>query len=301
MAANLPAVKDPFAKPKSPYSFPDSKRPGLLSQPAPTPKDTGGPIAISPKPTAKNSAPPTPAPQPVAPAAPAAPTGDSNADAFKGIAPPGLTPDQAAAFNTAWNNYQGSLNTDNASLAQAPITEAQTIANDKATFVQNSETAQAGAAARGMFNSSIKDGALNDIQATQTNNDLLAAGQLSTLTTSINADIARLTGNWGATAIGAVGDAVINGQGVTPTTGGTPAPAPAPAAAPNPNTVAAGIAYGKAVAANPASWRTMAPFGQSPAASNAASEQAATNAQNKANNVNIAQQKATVKQKSQGK
>lgn len=212
--------------------------------------DTGGPQQIKQTPAVKTGTAGTaPAPVVTAPAATpgAAPTG--GAGAFAGIAPPGLTPDQTSAFNIAWNNYQGSLNSDNASLAQAPINEAQTIANDKAAFVANTETAQAGAAARGMFNSSIKDGALRDIQATQASNDFIAAGQLSSLTGAINTDIARLNSNWGATATGAVGDAVINAQNV-------PVAAPAaPPAGSQPAATNGNAAYIKQVQANPTDWR----------------------------------------------
>lgn len=211
---------------------------------------------------AKAGSPPTPTAATATPAAQPTPTANGAGNPFQGIAPPGLNPDQTASFNTAWNNYQASVNSDNANLAQAPIDEAATVAKDKAAYVQNSETAQAGAASRGLFNSSIKDGAMNDIAATQANNDFLAAGQLASLTAGINADIARLNSNWGATATAAVGDAVINGQNVTPT---VPAAAPtAPGAAQG--TYGANQAYNQQVETQPTDWRPV--WTQQQAASN---------------------------------
>lgn len=287
---NLPRVKDPFAGQGPMSGIKGAGGAAGSSDVGKVPQLTGGPQKINTPAGQVGGTPPTNAPQPVPPPAAPTPTADPTANAFAGIAPPGLTPDQTAAFNTAWNNYQGKLNTDNGNLAQAPITEAATIANDKAAFVQNSETAQAAAASRGLFNSSIKDGALNDIATTQANNDFIAAGQLSSLTKAINADIATLNSNWGATATGAVGDAVINGQNVTPAVPPA-APGAAPAAGgqaagtyPNVGASAGNAGYIKQVVANPTDWRPA--WAQTPAGAPGQSTP------EKPSTVTIAQQKA---------
>lgn len=197
-APKITTVPDPNKSVAGTLNGPNAPSTIQSKPPALKPGNVASAVAASP--------PGTPAPQP---------TPVAGAGAAPAVSP-FLTADQTAAFNTSWNNYQNSLNTDTTNLGNATVNEAASIKNDAATALQNGTTENASAAARGLFNSSIRDGALNDIAATQANNDYIAATNLSQLSDSINANIKLLNDNWGATQTLYNAYAVTNAQGVTP-------------------------------------------------------------------------------------
>jgi len=131
---------------------------------------------------------------------------------------PFLTPAQQKAlddWNTRYGNNQLSLNQADKDAAANYATGLQ---NDELTNAQNVDMTNQNAAARGIFQSSIRDNALNDLATTLAQQENIL--QTTRDTTLFNDQISR--GN--ATADNAAnqayfsGLAVTNAQGVTPTT-----------------------------------------------------------------------------------
>lgn len=173
---------------------------------------------------------------------------------------PFLTPDQQGALNNAWSNYYYGTNADNQRIGDANVDYGNTITQNAKVARVNTAAENNAAAARGLFESSIRDGALNDIAATQANNNNIALTNLHRLVGSLQADIGRLTTNWGIAQGTAAGEGVANAQAVTPT--------PSTTTTPNPNSQtpvssSPNAGYIHRVQKNPANWRP--PWASNPA------------------------------------
>jgi hypothetical protein len=217
-----PKIVDPFAPPKIPTVAGPTTGAGQLNGPNAPSTITGGPVAIK-----KSN---IPAAIAATPASAVGSTSATPAAAPAAVAPapaPFLTADQTDAFNQAWYAYQGKVNDENASLQNATTTAAQQVQQDAATANQNTETANNSAASRGLFLSSIRDGALNDIAATQVNNDNTVNGNLAALSSQVSGQLDTLAKAWGSTTDLYTAYGITNAQNATPV---VPAASPSAAA-----------------------------------------------------------------------
>lgn len=172
-----------------------------------------------------------PAPKPKASAAPSAPA--PKAPAAPTPAPsPFLTPSQTNDFNNAWDEYQNNVTAQNAQIAQGKISYANQLNADQKTAIQNTWTANADAAARGLFTSSVHDGSLNDIAATKAINDNNALTNWNAISAGANAQLRLLSQEWANTQNLYKSYAVTNAQGETPPVPPTATGAPKKAATP---------------------------------------------------------------------
>lgn len=160
----------------------------------------------------------------------AAAAGTSNGPPPPHYAQPFLQPDQQQALIN-WNLSYGN---QIAALAQgdtnALVSYNQGISDAQLASAQNTQTADADAAARGVFQSGIHDAALNDIAATQARqNNILYTAYTTTLSNDADARTRLNTANTGMQGTFNT-EAVQNAQAIPPTPG-TPPPAPHPAGA----------------------------------------------------------------------
>ncbi len=147
---------------------------------------------------------------------------------------PFLTPVQQASFNAAAAKYAQSRAGLEQQLTDAPINTHTAIQAAQQTAATDTNTTNQSTAARGLFQSSIRDSDLNDIASTLTTRTNLLNTNLATLTTGINGQIGNLDTNWGNTQGLYNANAVVNAQAVAPNvppaTPATPAVPKAPSA-----------------------------------------------------------------------
>lgn len=145
----------------------------------------------------------------------------------------GLTGDQQQAFINAWSKYQGSLTTLGQQAAGVQTTRDQSTAAENKGYTANTETENANAAARGLFQSSIRDGDLNDLDATHIANMNNIGANYTSAINAINAQVGGLNTDWGAEQ-GLMDWYRIQNSQAAPPPVNTPSPAPAAPAAPVP-------------------------------------------------------------------
>lgn len=160
---------------------------------------------------------PAPSQGPAAPAAPSS-AGSTPLDLA------GLTGDQQAAYITAWAKYQNSLTGLGQSTAGAATTRDQNTAAENKGYTANTEAENANMAARGMFSSSIRDGALNDLDATHVMNLNNIGANYQAAINQINSNVGNLNTDWGAEQGLMDWYRIQNSQAATPPTGPAPAP-----------------------------------------------------------------------------
>lgn len=140
------------------------------------------------------------------------------------VAPPTpyLTPAQSAAeqkYDTTYGyNVAGLQN----KLTTAQNTEGENVANNNLAGAKSNDAANQAMAARGLFESSIRDSDLNDIASTLAMRNNILQTNLGTLTTSVNNQIGTDATQYGIQHNLFNEDAVANAQSGVPATGNTP-------------------------------------------------------------------------------
>lgn len=136
---------------------------------------------------------------------------------------PYLTPDQQAALTNYDYNYSNTINDLNRAFGVDTFNTQQSLASAQKTHDVNTETSNENAAARGLFQSSIRASALNDIDATLTTRSNILNTALSNASISTQAKIAQLGSEYAVEHNLYNTYAVQNAAGQTPAAGATAA------------------------------------------------------------------------------
>jgi hypothetical protein len=131
------------------------------------------------------------APRP--PATAATPTAQSP---VASIVQPFLTPTQQAALDKIDSNYGFTFSADQRKIADATTTTNTGLFNSQVTHDTATSNANQAMAARGLFQSSIRDSELNDLDTAMTARNNLLNTNLNRLALDTNAAMGHLTSNW---------------------------------------------------------------------------------------------------------
>lgn len=165
--------------------------------------------------------------KPTAPTTPTTPSGAAPIASGVPIDLAGLTGDQQQTYINAYSKYMGSIHSLGQQATNAQIADDQSTAAENKGYTANTEAENANAAARGMFQSSIRDGALNDIDATHVMNLNNIGANLQNALNSINSQTGGLNTDWGAEQ-GLMDWYRIQNSQATPPPVTTPKPTPQP-------------------------------------------------------------------------